>query len=200
MRWKRQRSWPSSPPSHISPCHSCHGPELPFCKLHKFRKHPCRRCSRRDPCNRLFLFHRIPGLAYTLPHRRRLRGLQESRLPNLAQHCQFDLDYLPLALRRKLWWVFASLAITRQALTTPHLIDWIIMWLSQHPAWAEARELVIDTSSFGLELDIYGDTKSAGRKVRFAGAYDYTHQATMAIDTKGICRPACTHITASPSS
>lgn len=198
MWWKRQRSWTSSPPLHISPCHCCHGPEQPFGKLHKFCKHPCRRCSHRNPCNRLFLFHRIPGLAYALPHWRRLRGLQEGRLPNLAQHCQFYLDCLPLTSRRKLWWVFASLAITRQALTTHHLIDWIVMRLSQHPAWAKARELVIDTSSFGLELDIYGDTKSAGRKVRFAVACDYTHQV-MAIDTKGICRPACTHITAFPS-
>lgn len=48
------------------------------------------------------------------------------------------------------------------------------MWLSQNPAWSEARKLAVSTSSFGLETpadDV--DNPKNGRKVRFVVAYDY---------------------------
>lgn len=49
-----------------------------------------------------------------------------------------------------------------------------MVWLSQHPAWVEARKLAISTSSFGLEtpVDDFGNQRN-GRKVRFVVAYDY---------------------------
>lgn len=52
--------------------------------------------------------------------------------------------------------------------------DWMMVWLSQHPAWVKARKLAISTSSFGLEnpLDDFGNSRN-GRKVRFVVAYDY---------------------------
>jgi hypothetical protein len=53
----------------------------------------------------------------------------------------------------------------------------MMVWLSQHPAWAKARKLAISTSSFGMESSVdiygYGNTKSVNRKVRFVAAYDY---------------------------
>lgn len=53
--------------------------------------------------------------------------------------------------------------------------DWMMVWLSQHPAWTKARKLAISTSSFGLEspVDSYGNEKPISRKVRFVTAYDY---------------------------
>lgn len=55
-----------------------------------------------------------------------------------------------------------------------YLIDWMMVWLSQHPAWTKARKLAVSTSTFGLvtALDDYGNPKS-GRKARFIVAYDH---------------------------
>lgn len=52
--------------------------------------------------------------------------------------------------------------------------DWMMVWLSQHPAWTRARKLAVSTSTFGLEtaLDDFGNPKN-GRKVRFVVAYDH---------------------------
>jgi hypothetical protein len=52
--------------------------------------------------------------------------------------------------------------------------DWMMVWLSQHPAWAKARKLAVDASSFGLEphVDAF-DNPRTGRKVRFVVAYDH---------------------------
>lgn len=52
----------------------------------------------------------------------------------------------------------------------------MMVWLSQHPARAKARQLAASTSAFGLEypVDSYGNLKSINRKVRFIAAYGYS--------------------------
>ncbi|KAF9779458.1 P-loop containing nucleoside triphosphate hydrolase protein [Thelephora terrestris] len=54
--------------------------------------------------------------------------------------------------------------------------DWMMVWLSQHPARANARKIAASTSAFGLvsPMDSYGNPKSTSRKVRFLAAYDYS--------------------------
>ena len=76
-------------------------------------------------------------------------------------------------------WKFDLYCDAARILGTDHTADWMMVWLSQHPAWEKAKNVTVTTSSFGLDTrdrdepfgletrDSYESTKGLGPKVRF---------------------------------
>ena len=70
-------------------------------------------------------------------------------------------------------WTFDPRRGAARVSGTDYAADWMMVWLSQHPAWVKSKNVAVSTWSFGLETtDRDGSTKS-NPKVRFVVAYGW---------------------------